>query len=121
MSHRSIIVVLLMLVALTGCRIPLGTTTVDALADEVEVVGLVPAANGAMRYEASLRADTRYSREDHAAALLVAATRGHCAGEGLVITSTSDNFVDGAREVDAGEQLVLAFECPADMSAGAGP
>ena len=64
--------------AVAGCTRGTGIPG-EALRDQVQLVELEPAGNGAKRYEARIVADDRYSNRDHFAALLLSMDAGQCA------------------------------------------
>lgn len=114
MLLRTSLATLVVLGALAGCRFTDGTTDLISLAEEAEVVALEPGADGALRFEARMPGNTRYSRADHAAALLVAASRDHCEDNRIVLRFLPDSPFTDTSPVEAGEPLALPFECGSD-------
>lgn len=96
--------------AVAGCTRGTGIPG-EALRDQVQLVELEPAGNGAKRYEARIVADDRYSNRDHFAALLLSMDAGQCAQGGHSVNVDGESAASDDGRPEKGRALTMQFTC----------
>jgi hypothetical protein len=99
--------------AVAGCN-PGSGIPGGALMDQVQLVELEPAGNGAKRFEARLVADDRYAYQDHSTALLMSMSGDRCDQGGFSLEAGGDHFIQDAARPEDGQLLTMQFTCSLD-------